>query len=138
VWYASIYPRLKSRNFTILAFPCNQFLHQEPGNNTQIKQFIAKYNLSNPNPPFFSKVNVTDQTNDPLIFGGVVAPIYRYILSCFPGYITWNFEAKFIVDMNGIPLRRFSPGQNFTQDEEFIVQMLDARDKLIAEGKWLY
>jgi len=102
-------------------------MHQEPGTNEDIKRFIAGYNLTN---PFFSKVNVTAETDNPSIYGATISPVYQYLLSCFPGIIPWNFEAKFIVDMNGIPLRRFTPGQNFADIEAFIVQMLDARDNL--------
>jgi len=121
------YNRLKARNFTILAFPCNQFGHQEPGTNEQIKQFVSGYNVTF---PLFSKVNVTDESDKPgSIFPGVIDPVYQYLLSCFPGYIPWNFEAKFIIDMNGIPLRRFTPAQNYADIESFVVQMLDARDQ---------
>jgi len=122
----SAYNKYKVRNFTILAFPCNQYDHQEPGSNEDIKKFVAGYNVTF---PMFSKVNVTNETDQPgVIFPGVIDPVYQYMLSCFPGYIPWNFEAKFIFDMNGIPLTRFTPAQNFTEVETFIVKMLDARD----------
>jgi len=122
-----VYSKYSYRNFTILAFPCNQFAHQEPGTNEDIKKFIANYNLTN---PFFSKVNVTDCTNCTQVYPAVISPVYQYLLRCFPGTIPWNFEAKFILDMNGIPLTRFTPGQNFADIENFIVQMLNARDQL--------
>ncbi|KAL5661276.1 hypothetical protein ACJX0J_028401, partial [Zea mays] len=36
-----IYEKYKTQGFEILAFPCNQFGAQEPGSNTQIKQFAC-------------------------------------------------------------------------------------------------
>src|SRR5262249_51397421 len=52
----AMYEKYKDKGFTILGFPCNQFMGQEPGTNEQIKQFCSeKYNVSF---PLFDKIDV--------------------------------------------------------------------------------
>src|SRR6266480_2912251 len=44
-----IHEKYKDKGFTVLGFPCNQFMGQEPGTNEEIKQFCSsKYNVSFP------------------------------------------------------------------------------------------
>ncbi|XP_060526839.1 uncharacterized protein LOC132702303 [Cylas formicarius] len=84
----------------ILAFPCNQFGGQEPGDNEQICEFVAKKNVKF---DLFDKVNVN---------GGDTHPLWAYLKYKQPGtlgnFIKWNFT-KFIVDKNGQPVERHSP-----------------------------
>nr|CAB3495890.1 unnamed protein product [Digitaria exilis] len=86
--------------FEILAFPCNQFLRQEPGTDQQIKDFActrfkAEY-------PVFQKVRVN---------GPDAAPIYKFLKASKPGLfgsrIKWNFT-KFLVDKNGKVIDRYA------------------------------
>ena len=52
----SLYREYKDRGFVVLGFPCNQFMHQEPGNEAEIKQFCSlKYDVTF---PMFAKVDV--------------------------------------------------------------------------------
>src|ERR1700692_471099 len=37
----AVYEKYKDKGFAILGFPCNQFGHQEPGTNEEIKQFCS-------------------------------------------------------------------------------------------------
>ena len=84
---------------SILAFPCNQFGHQEPGSNSEIKAFAEEYGVKF---DMFSKVNVN---------GDDAHPIWSYLKSekgsIFGRFIKWNFS-KFIVDKKGTPVSRFS------------------------------
>ena len=83
-----LYERYKSRGFTVLAFPANDFMGQEPGDNSAIKQFCElTYKTSF---PLFSKISVR---------GEGIAPLYHYLTTAagFNGKITWNFN-KFLVD----------------------------------------
>ena len=92
-----LYERYKDRGFVILAFPANDFLGQEPGDNTAIKQFCElTYKTSF---PLFSKITVK---------GAQMEPLYKYLTTAsgFNGGITWNFN-KFLVDRQGRVIARF-------------------------------
>jgi glutathione peroxidase len=96
-----LYGKYKSRGFVILGFPCNQFLWQEPGTDSEIKAFCQiKYGVTF---PLFSKIEVN----------GVHAhPLYQYLKSVLPdekgkGDIGWNFT-KFLIDREGFPVKRFA------------------------------
>ena len=92
-----LYERYKSRGFVILAFPANDFMGQEPGDNSTIKQFCElNFKVSF---PLFSKISVR---------GAKIEPLYQYLTtsSGFNGKITWNFN-KFLVDRQGRIIARF-------------------------------
>ena len=92
-----LYERYKARGFVVLAFPANDFLDQEPGDNGTIKQFCElTYKTSF---PLFSKISVR---------GSQMAPLYQYLTTTpgFNGDITWNFN-KFLVDRHGRITARF-------------------------------
>jgi glutathione peroxidase len=93
------YKELHGRGFEILGFPANNFMHQEPGGNAQIKQFCElTYGVQF---PMFAKISVK---------GDDIDPLYRYLTTetAFPGPIGWNF-AKFLVNRRGRVVARFSP-----------------------------
>jgi len=92
-----LYERYKNRGFVVLAFPANDFLDQEPGDDSTIKQFCElTYKTSF---PLFSKISVK---------GSQIAPLYKYLTTAsgFNGKITWNFN-KFLVDRQGHVIARF-------------------------------
>ena len=92
-----LYERYKARGFVILAFPANDFLGQEPGDNTAIKQFCElTYKTSF---PIFSKISVR---------GDHMAPLYQYLTTAsgFNGRITWNFN-KFLINRQGRVMARY-------------------------------
>jgi glutathione peroxidase len=97
----SIYEKYKSQGFRILAFPANNFAHQEPGNNASIKEFCtSKYHTTF---DIFSKLSVK---------GSDQAPLYAYLTdkSTDPDFgnpIEWNF-AKFLIARDGQIVGRFS------------------------------
>ncbi|GMJ01122.1 maternal effect embryo arrest 42, glutathione peroxidase 5 [Hibiscus trionum] len=85
----------------ILAFPCNQFLKQEPGNSEEAEQFACtRYKAEY---PIFHKVRVNGPTTE---------PVYKFLKSNKSGFlgsrIKWNFT-KFLVDKDGHVLARYSP-----------------------------
>ena len=87
---------------TVIAFPANNFLHQEPGSNQEIKSFCTKnYGVSF---PVASKVSVK---------GDDIHPLFQWLIEQdnpdFTGNIKWNFE-KFLLDENGKLIRRFRSG----------------------------
>jgi glutathione peroxidase len=94
-----LYANLREKGFEILAFPCNQFGHQEPGTNEEIQQFCqVNYGVTF---PVLGKLEVNGAGADPL---------YKYLTSQKPGPkgadIQWNFT-KFLVDRNGSIVERF-------------------------------
>lgn len=97
-----LYQEFKDDGFLILGFPANNFLRQEPGIDSEIKQFCSlKYNVSF---PLFSKISVK---------GKDISPLYTYLTAKttnpeFSGTIKWNFT-KFLVDRAGNIVDRFSP-----------------------------
>ena len=97
-----IYREYKDKGLEILAFPCNQFGSQEPGDADEIKNFCSlNYDISF---PLFYKVEVN---------GDQAAPVYTFLKDSLPGIlgsksIKWNFT-KFLVDKNGVPRNRYAP-----------------------------
>lgn len=97
-----MYKKYEEKGFVVLGFPCNQFGRQEPGTDSEIKEFCSsKYDVSF---PMFSKIDVN---------GGEAAPIYKFLTSqdtkpAGKGDISWNFE-KFLIDRDGQLVGRYSP-----------------------------
>jgi len=91
-----------NRQLEILAFPCNQFGSQEPGNSKEIKTFCdLQFNLSF---DLFEKIDVN---------GTHTHSLYKYLKTKAPGLlgintIKWNFT-KFLIDRSGTIITRYSP-----------------------------
>jgi glutathione peroxidase len=98
----AVHRRFQPQGFCVLGFPCDQFGHQEPGDEAEIKNFCRlKYDVTF---PLFAKIDVNGKSADPL---------YKYLTSECRGVlwmkrINWNFT-KFLVDRAGRPVRRYSP-----------------------------
>lgn len=98
----ALYRRHKAEGLEILAFPCNQFGKQEPGDADAIQAFCStKYDISF---PLFAKIEVN---------GSGEHPLYRHLKTERPGAlgtkgIKWNFT-KFLVGRDGTVLRRYAP-----------------------------
>lgn len=98
----NIYNTYKDKGLVVLGFPCNQFGHQEKGSSDDIKEFCqVNYGVSF---PMFEKIKVN---------GKDAHPIYNYLKSKLSGgllgsAIKWNFT-KFVIDKNGVPVKRFAP-----------------------------
>ena len=90
------------RGFTVLGFPCNQFLGQEPGSPDEIAQFCsATYGVTF---PLIEKIEVNGEGRHP-IYEELTAEDRRRG-QC--GDIQWNFE-KFLVSPTGEVVARFRP-----------------------------
>jgi len=108
-----LYRQYKSKGFTVIAFPCNQFKNQEPGTNAEIKEFAKKkYGVTF---PMMSKVDVNGPTAHPIWkFLKEAKPVVvsaakeRDIVADGSADITWNFN-KFLVDGSGRPIKRYPP-----------------------------
>lgn len=119
----ALYEKHKDRGFAVLAFPANEFGHQEPGTNDEIKSFCSvEYNVSF---PLFSKI---------VVKGEGIHPLYEFLTSPatdpkFSGPIKWNF-AKFLVNRKGEVIARFEPGESPASSN-----ITGAIEKALAEPK---
>lgn len=96
-----LYAKYKDRGFELLAFPCDQFGHQEPGDDDEIKSFCElNYRVEF---PLFSKIEVN---------GEDAHPLYKFLKNEKGGLlgdsIKWNFT-KFLVDKQGKVIERYAP-----------------------------
>lgn len=93
---------LGPRGLSVLAFPCNQFGAQEPGDASEIANFCSlSYDVSF---PVLAKVDVNGVRADPL---------WHYLKHIKPGLmgseaIKWNFT-KFLIDREGAVMSRHAP-----------------------------
>jgi glutathione peroxidase len=98
----ALYRRYRDKGFVVLGFPCDQFGHQEPGDEQEIQNFCStKYEVSF---PMFAKIEVN---------GEGAHPLYKIIKNEAPGLfgtpsIKWNFT-KFLIDKQGRVVKRYAP-----------------------------
>lgn len=113
----AMYRKYKDKGLVVLGFPCDQFGHQEPGNEQEIKNFCSlKYNVSF---PLFAKIEVN---------GAHTAPVYKFLKKEAKGLlgteaVKWNFT-KFLVDKHGNVVRRYAPTDTPESIEKDIAKIL--------------
>jgi len=96
----AIHKRYADKGFAVLGFPCDQFGHQEPGDEQEIMNFCSlTYDVSF---PMFAKVKVN---------GEDAHPLYKHLKSEATGLlgtegIKWNFT-KFLVGKDGRVVKRY-------------------------------
>jgi glutathione peroxidase len=98
----ALHRRFRERGFAVLGFPCDQFGHQEPGDEAAIQKFCTdKYDVTF---PMFAKIEVN---------GANAHPLFKALKQEAPGLlgtqaIKWNFT-KFLVDRSRRVARRYAP-----------------------------
>ncbi len=98
----ALWRQYKDQGLVILGFPCDQFGHQEPGDENEIKNFCSlTYEVSF---PMFAKIEVN---------GANAHPLYQHLKSAAPGLlgsegIKWNFT-KFLIGKDGQVIERYAP-----------------------------
>jgi glutathione peroxidase len=108
--------RYGDRGFTVLGFPCNQFMGQEPGNAEEIREFCSTtYGVTF---PLYEKIDVN---------GANRHPIYERLTAITDsegqaGDIQWNFE-KFLISPDGQTVQRFRPGVQ--PEDDVVVQAIE-------------
>ena len=96
----AIHKQYSDKGFAVLGFPCDQFGHQEPGDEKEIMQFCSlTYDVSF---PMFAKIKVN---------GDDAHPLYKHLKSEATGLlgtegIKWNFT-KFLVGKDGKVVKRY-------------------------------
>ncbi len=137
----ALYQKYKDQGLEILAFPCNQFLEQEPGTNDEILDFCSvNYNVTF---PLFDKIDVNGKEESPLYtflkakapfkgypegyeaFASQLTKIHQQTGSGFEkgNAIKWNF-GKFLISKDGQTIQRFEPMVNPEMLESAIQEML--------------
>ena len=107
-----IHERYSGRGFSVIGFPCNQFLEQEPGTPEEIQSFCSTtYGVTF---PLSEKIEVNGESRHPL---------YEHLEGVadaegHTGDVRWNFE-KFLVGPDGRVLARFGP-QVEPEDPEIV------------------
>jgi len=97
-----LFQQYKARGFEVLAFPCNQFGGQEPGDADEIAEFCkVNFGLTF---PLMAKVDVN---------GEDASPLFDWMKAEKPGLmgskaIKWNFT-KFLIDREGNVVKRYGP-----------------------------
>lgn len=112
-----IYSKYHAPGLEVLGFPCNQFGHQEPGSDADIKSFCdLNYGVEF---PIFSKIDVN---------GDAAHPLYKFLKErksgLLGGTIRWNFT-KFLIDRQGNVVDRyapFTPPANLERDLEKLLK----------------
>ena len=98
----ALHSRLADRGFSVVGFPCNQFMGQEPGTAEEIEEFCSMtYGVTF---PMFEKIEVNGEGRH---------PIYDELTSAADasgeaGDVQWNFE-KFLLSPDGSVVARFRP-----------------------------
>lgn len=97
----ALYQEFKNKNFTILAFPCNQFGQQEPGDALEIRSFCElNYGVTF---PLMAKIDVNGEHEIPLF-----SWLKKEKPGLLGGNIKWNFT-KFLINKKGEVIDRFAP-----------------------------
>ncbi len=115
-----LYSKYKDSGLEILAFPCNNFLNQEPGSGSDISAVVQSKGITF---PVLGKLECENRD--------LTHPLYQYLklaLKETSGWlgssIKWNFT-KFLCDSNGVPIKRYSPKQNPKSFEDDLKALLN-------------
>jgi glutathione peroxidase len=89
------------KGLVVLGFPCDQFAHQEPGDDSQIEEFCTlNYGVTF---PLSTKIDVN---------GDGTHPVFTFLKSKTGGLlgsaIKWNFT-KFLIGPDGKTVKRYAP-----------------------------
>ena len=132
-----LFEKYKGQGFRVLGFPANEFGAQEPGTESEIKEFCTtQFGVKF---PMYSKIVVKGEGQHPL---------YRFLTHSQPkaiakpdgklkenlikhgvalgaeSEIMWNFE-KFLIDRKGHAIARFAP--DVTPDDPMIIKAIEAQ-----------
>ena len=113
----ALHQKFGAQGFEVLAFPCNQFGGQEPGNAEEIEQFCKiNFGLTF---PLMQKVDVN---------GDNASPLFDWMKGEAPGLmgskaIKWNFT-KFLINREGKVVRRYAPQDTPAKIEKDIAALL--------------
>ncbi|WP_460466367.1 glutathione peroxidase [Calidifontibacter terrae] len=107
-----LHQQFSERGLAVIGFPCDQFGHQEPGDEQEIATFCSTaYNVTF---PMMAKVEVN---------GANAHPLYAWLRASksglLGGRIKWNFT-KFLIGRDGQVIARYAPT---TKPEELVADI---------------
>ena len=130
-----VHERFAGRGFSVLGFPANNFLGQEPGTNDEIAEFCSvNYSVTF---PLHAKISVAGDDKHPL-YTALTAAAPRAagdpdgFRATLKGHgltvnddpeILWNFE-KFLIGKDGNVVARFAP--TVAPDDPLVVEAIEA------------
>jgi glutathione peroxidase len=114
----NLHKEFADRGLVVLGFPCDQFAHQEPGDDSQIEEFCrVNYGVTF---PLSQKIDVN---------GKDVHPVFAFLKDQASGLlgsgIKWNFT-KFLVAPDGTTVKRYAPKTEPAALKDDIEALLDA------------
>lgn len=118
-----LYEKYKDQGLVVVAIPANNFGAQEPGSNSEIKEFCsAKFSVTF---PILAKVSVK---------GDDICPLYKYLTAKdkgheFGGEIPWNFT-KFLINRKGEIVGRYGPKVDPMADKKFVADVEKALNEV--------
>jgi len=98
-----MYKEYKDKNLVIIGFPANNFMHQEPGSNSEISEFCTK------------NYGVTFQMMEKIsVKGDDMDPVYQWLTQKakngrMDSSVKWNFQ-KYMIDEQGNLVDYVAPG----------------------------
>ena len=110
-----VYKKYKDKNFTIIGFPCNDFMGQEPGSSAEIREFCTKnYGVTF---PIMEKITIKD------------SPVYAWLKDkklngVEDSKVSWNFN-KYLIDENGHLVKHL--GSMTKPDSEEIIKWIEGK-----------
>jgi glutathione peroxidase len=113
----ALWQKFRDKGLVVLGFPCDQFGHQEPGDENEIQSFCStNYGVSF---PMFAKIDVN---------GSKTHPVYQFLKGEAPGLlgttsVKWNFT-KFLVDRSGRVVKRYASTDTPAKIESDVVDLL--------------
>lgn len=134
----ALYQKYKDQGLIIIGFPCDQFAHQEPGNDAEIEEFCRiNHGVTF---PLMKKIDVNGQNEHPLFtylkevapkeeYKGLKAKATQKMLKTISksvekeSDILWNFT-KFLINRDGSVIKRYAPTVTPNDIEKDIIEML--------------
>ena len=113
-----LYDKYKDTGFTIVGFPANNFLNQEPGSNSEIKAFCTE------------NYGVTFLMMDKIsVKGKDQSPIYQWLTEkskngVLDSEVSWNFQ-KYMIDEDGKLVDFVAPKQSPMSDK--IIKWIESK-----------
>ncbi len=113
-----LYTTYVDRGLVVLGFPCDQFMHQNPGDDAETAEFCQRnYGVTF---PMFSRVEVN---------GSDAHPLYQWMKSekggLIGGAIKWNFT-KFLIDTEGRVVKRYGSTTDPAKIADDLAELLPA------------
>lgn len=107
----ALHQRLKDRGFSVVGFPSNDFMNQEPGTEQEIQEFCTlTYGVKF---PMYEKVSVTGEAAD---------PFYRALATATGEAPAWNFH-KYVIDRSGNVVASF--GSRTKPDDPAMLERIE-------------